>query len=225
MAKILLVEDDLTAAAMVKDWLEYELYVVEEVHNGEDALDLLKTYSYDVIVLDWQLPKMSGVDLLKDFRDRGGKTPVLMLTGNRTIGEKETGLDAGADDYLTKPFDMRELSARLRALLRRSPTARSTVMKCKHVSLDPSTCKVTSDGAELKLLPTEYALLEFLMRHPDRVFSIDEILDHVWKSESEATATAVRTYITRLRKKIDVEGKPSIITTVHGLGYKLDPSG
>lgn len=222
MAKVLLVEDDLVTCDMVRDWLEHELYVVEEAHNGEEALDLLKLYQYDIVVLDWALPGLSGVETLQKFRSSGGVTPVLMLTGRRSISEKETGLDAGADDYLTKPFDMRELSARLRALLRRQAAPRSSVMSCRSITLDPASCQVTRNGEELKLLPTEYALLEFFMRHPDRVFSTDDILNHVWKSDSEATATAVRTYITRLRKKLDQEGKPSIITTVHGIGYKLE---
>lgn len=222
MSKVLLVEDDLVTCDMVRDWLEHELYTVEAAHTGEEALDLMKLYQYDIVVLDWGLPGKSGVEILSRFRADGGTTPVLILTGKRSVGEKEEGLDAGADDYLTKPFDMRELSARLRALLRRSHSPRASVLAVRNITLDPASCLVTRDGEELKLLPTEYALLEFFMRHPDRVFSTDDILNHVWKSDSEATATAVRTYITRLRKKLDVEEKVSIIKTVHGIGYKLE---
>ncbi len=148
--------------------LEHELYTVEEAHTGEEALDLMKLYQYDIVVLDWGLPGKSGVEILSRFRSDGGTTPVLILTGKRSVGEKEEGLDAGADDYLTKPFDMRELSARLRALLRRSHSPRASVLAVRNITLDPATCQVTRDGEELKLLPTEYALLEFFMRHPDR---------------------------------------------------------
>lgn len=207
---------------MVRDWLENERYTVEEAHTGPEALDFLKLYEYDLVILDWMLPQTSGVEVMKAYRAAGGRSPILMLTGKRAIMEKEFGLDAGADDYLTKPFDMRELSARIRALLRRSPAVRHTVLRCGNVSLDSANCSVARDGVELKLLPTEYSLLEFLMRNQGCVFSTAALLEHVWKSDSEATDVAVRTYITRLRKKIDTDGAPSLITTVHGLGYKLE---
>jgi DNA-binding response OmpR family regulator len=222
MAKILLIEDDLVTAQMVRDWLENERYTVEEAHNGEEALDFIKTYEYDVLIVDWMLPQSSGVEVIKNYRLSGGRAPVLLLTGKRSVMEKEFGLDSGADDYLTKPFDMRELSARIRALLRRSPQVRSAVLRCGNIALDTATCTVSRDGTDIKLLPTEYSLLEFFMRNQGVVFNSASLLEHVWKSDSEATDVAVRTYITRLRKKIDTDGKPSLITTVHGLGYKLE---
>jgi DNA-binding response OmpR family regulator len=221
MAKILIVEDDRLTCSMIRDWLEYEHYTVEEAHSGQEALELLKAYSYDVVILDWELPEVTGIDILRQYRSQGGKIPVLLLTGKREIAEKEEGLDAGADDYLTKPFDIKELSARVRALLRRSPNLSPMVITHGNVTLELAACRVTRKGEEVKLLPTEYALLEFFMRHPNQVFSTETLLNKVWKSDSEATALAVRTYITRLRKKLDVEGQPSIISTVYGLGYKL----
>jgi len=222
MAKILLIEDDLVTASMVRDWLEGERYTVEEAHTGAEAIDFLKTYEYDLLIVDWTLPEGNGVEVMKAYRSNGGRSPILMLTGKRAIMEKEAGLDAGADDYLTKPFDMRELSARIRALLRRSPEVRGIVMHCGNIALDTINCSVTKDGKHLKLLPTEYSLLEFLMRNQGTVFSTASLLEHVWKAESDATDIAVRTYITRLRKKIDTDGAPSMITTVHALGYKLE---
>jgi DNA-binding response OmpR family regulator len=222
MAKILLIEDDLTTASMVRDWLEGERYTIDEAHSGAEALTYLKSYQYDLVIVDWMLPEGNGVEVMKSYRSGGGHAPILMLTGKRAIVEKEAGLDAGADDYLTKPFDMRELSARIRALLRRAPAVRGSVLECGSIALDTTSCTVTRGGTLLKLLPTEYSLLEFLMRNQGTVFNTAALLEHVWKADSEATDIAVRTYITRLRKKIDVEGAPSFITTVHGLGYKLE---
>jgi DNA-binding response OmpR family regulator len=222
MAKILLVEDDALAAEMLVDFLESERYSVEHAPNATQAKDLLRVYGYDLLVLDWELPDGTGIDILRTFRNAGGKTPVIMLTGKRALDDKEQGLDSGADDYLTKPFDMRELSARLRALLRRNPVVANNVLTCSYLSLDTVAATASRDGETLKLLPTEYALLEFLMRNQGRVFSTDALLENVWKADSEATANGVRTYITRLRGKIDKENVPSLLKTVHGIGYKLE---
>jgi DNA-binding response OmpR family regulator len=194
------------------------------VHDGEDAVNMLKSYQFDVIILDWQLPKMEGVDVLRNYRTGGGQTPVLMLTGKGAIAEKEVGLDAGADDYLTKPFHMKELSARLRALLRRPGSVTGNVLSARDICLEPSTFRVTKGGADIQLLPKEFALLEFLMRHPNQVFSADALLDRVWKSESNVSPETVRTCLKRLRRKIDTEEQESLIQTLHGVGYKLTPS-
>lgn len=222
MPKVLLVEDDLVTAQAIRDWLEHERYLVEEAHTGADALQMMQSFEYDVVILDWQLPQMSGLDALKLFRDKGGNVPVLILTGKGSISERETGLDAGGDDYLIKPFEMKELSARLRALMRRPRQLRPSSVQHGNIFIDTANCRVLKDGQEVKLLPTEYTLLEFLMRNPNQIFSIQALLNHVWKSESDATEHAVRTYIKRLRRKIDVDGRPSLITTIYGLGYKLE---
>jgi DNA-binding response OmpR family regulator len=224
MAKILLVEDDRDLAGMVIDWLKFEHHLVEAVHDGEDAVNMLKSYQFDVIILDWQLPKLEGVDVLRNYRTGGGQTPVLMLTGKGAIAEKEVGLDAGADDYLTKPFHMKELSARLRALLRRPGNVTGNVLSARDICLEPATFRVTKGGADIQLLPKEFALLEFLMRHPNQVFSADALLDRVWKSESNVSPETVRTCLKRLRRKIDTEEQDSLIQTLHGVGYKLSPS-
>lgn len=207
---------------MVKDWLTFEHHMVETADNGKDGLEKLQYYQYDVIVLDWELPEMTGIEICKQFRSAGGKTPVLMLTGKGTIVDKETGFEAGADDYLTKPFHMKELSVRLRALLRRAGgNLTGDELKYRDVVIEPANHRATKNGKDLQLLPKEFALLEFLMRHPSQVFSAEALLSRVWSSDSEATIDAVSTCIKRLRKKVDVEGETSIIKTVHGVGYKL----
>jgi DNA-binding response OmpR family regulator len=222
MAKILLVEDDKDLALIVSDSLMGQNHLVEMVHTGPEGQEQLRFYQFDLIVLDWDLPKLSGIEICKEFRSRGGKTPVLMLTGKGAINDKEQGLDAGADDYLTKPFDIKELAARVRALLRRPIGYAPSTLKAGTIELDPSVFKVMRDGQEVRLLPKEFALLEFLMRHKGQVFNTEAILNRVWASESDASPEAFRTCLKRLRQKIDVEGTPSIIITVQGLGYRID---
>jgi DNA-binding response OmpR family regulator len=221
MAKILLVEDDRDLAVMVVEWLTHEHYSVESAYDGRDGLEKVSIGEYDIIVLDWQLPHMSGLDICKRFREQGGSTPIIMLTGKGTVSEKETGLDSGADDYLTKPFNMKELSARIRALLRRSSKLVSNILQVGDLVVDPGKYKVTKSGVEINLLPREFALLEFLMRHPDEVFSGEALLQRVWQSDSEATSEAIRTCIKRLRQKLDGDDDNSIIQTIPRVGYRL----
>jgi DNA-binding response OmpR family regulator len=223
VAKILLVEDDMGLSRMVRDWLTFEHHLVETADNGRDGLDKLQFYQYDLVILDWELPEMTGPEICKEFRSRGGTTPVLMLTGKGTINDKESGYDAGVDDYLTKPFHMKELSLRLKALLRRGGAGLQTdTLKFRDLELEPASHRVTRQGRDLALLPKEFALLEFLMRHPNQVFSAEALLSRVWASETDTTVDAVSTCIKRLRKKVDVEGQTSVIKTVHGVGYKLE---
>lgn len=224
MAKILLVEDDLGLQRMVRDWLTFEHHLVETADNGRDGMDKLQFYEYDLVILDWELPSMTGIEICKAFRTQGGTTPVLLLTGKGTISDKESGFEAGADDYLTKPFHLKELSLRLRSLLRRSSTAlQGDTLKFRDLELEPSNHCVMRQGKDLQLLPKEFALLEFFMRHPNQVFSAESLLSRVWTSENETSVDAVSTCIKRLRKKVDIEGQPSVIKTVHGVGYKLEP--
>lgn len=223
MAKIIIVEDDKELAGVLQDWLVSEHHVVDTVDNGSEADQLLRHYAFDLIVLDWDLPGMPGVDVCRNFRSRGGQTPILMLTGKGEIKDKTMGLDAGADDYLTKPFHPDELSARVRALLRRpAPVSATNELKAGDLVLEPSTYRVTRGGKEVRLLPKEFALLEFLMRHPNVVFSADALIDRVWSTESDASPDTVRTNIKRLRQKIDADESRPVIVTVHGVGYKLD---
>ena len=221
MAKILIVEDDRTMADLLKQTLEMEKHSVELTDNGETGLELLKNYQFDAAIVDWEMPILDGVEMVRRFRDAGGFTPILFLTARSSVPEKEMGLDAGADDYLTKPFALRELSARVRSLLRRTAPTKTSQLRCGPIVLDTVTGEVTREGELVTLLPQEFALLEFFLRHPNQLFPGNALLNHVWSTGSETTEVGVRTCITRLRKKLSVEGQESVIHTVHGQGYKL----
>lgn len=222
MAKILIAEDDTQLSTLVEDWLKAELHTVELVENGNDAIDLLKLSKYDLLILDWNIPGKSGVEVCVWHRKQGGSTPVLILTGKDKIEEKEEGFDSGADDYLTKPFHLRELSARVRALLRRPADVAKTVLNAGRLVLDVNACRVIKDGKQIDLFPKEFALLEFFMRHPNQVFSIEALQERIWASDSESSPEAVRVHIARLRSKIQDEGEPPLLKTVHRQGYMLD---
>jgi two-component system OmpR family response regulator len=222
MARILVVDDDKNQLENVEDWLQHEHHTVETAESGEQAEELLKAYQYDLLIFDWSMPQMSGVDLLKRFRAAGGVTPVMMLTGREGLDDKEQGLDAGADDYLTKPFHLKELSARVRALLRRPKETLSNVLRAGDIEMDTATFRTTRGGRPIELLPKEYAVLQFLMRHPNQVFDAQAILDRVWNSEQQVGPETVKTTILRLRKKIDEDREESIIKSTRGIGYKIE---
>jgi len=221
LSKILIVEDDVQLAEIIGRWLTNEHHVVELVEDGKDALSRLKLYAYELVILDWQLPGMEGIEILNEFRAAGGRTPVLMLTGKRSVEEKMLGLDSGADDYLTKPFHGKELTARVRALLRRPVTVLDNILKVGDIELDTQTYKAHRGGTDLKLVPKEFALLQFLMRYPGRYFTASKLLSEVWPSESESSTDALTTCLKRLRRKLDPEGQDSVIKNVHGMGYAL----
>ncbi|MGH9552413.1 MAG: response regulator transcription factor [Terriglobales bacterium] len=222
MAKLLIVEDDRTLASTVQDWLQEEKHTIDLVETGRDALDRLMHYDYELIVLDLGLPDIDGTTICKEMRNSGGNIPVLMLTGRADIKDKQKGFDVGADDYLTKPFDLRELSARIRSLLRRPAVFVAAVLNAGAIELDTKSQAVSVAGNAVQLLPQEYMLLEFLMRHPNELFSQEALLNRVWSSESDASIDNVRLHIARLRKKLESDGQPCGITTVHRQGYKLE---
>jgi two-component system response regulator QseB len=220
MAKIIVVEDNKDVAEQLRMLLTFEHHTVETAHDGKEASSALRVYDYDVIILDWDLPGMSGIDVLKEYRSHGGSAPILMLTGKDGTDDKERGLDSGADDYLTKPFQMKELAARVRALLRRPAAVKQNVLTAGPLELDPTKYRATRHGELVALVPKEFALLEFLMRNPNQVFNGEALLNRVWPSDSESTMEALRTTMKRLRKKIDPDNE--IIKTVHGVGYVLE---
>lgn len=222
MPKILLVEDDKPLAEKIRDWLEFSHHSIETAHDGNEARDRMRLCEYDLIILDWMLPDVTGIELLREFRGRRAATPILMLTGRDSIADKEEGLDSGADDYLTKPFDMRELTSRVNALIRRISSNYDPVLKTKSIALDTRSRQVTRNGEPVKLQPQEVALLEFLLRNPNDVFSVEALFTRVWPSDLEASPDTVRVCITRLRNKLDSEGKSSVIKTVHRVGYQID---
>jgi DNA-binding response OmpR family regulator len=216
MAKILVVEDDRELSEKLKQWLNWERHVVDVANSGDDGWYMLTQYEYEVIILDWNLPGLTGYEVLKKYRANGGNAPVLMLTGMDQIEDKEQGFDAGADDYVTKPFNTRELSARIRALLRRPSDVYPQALTVGNLSLDSRAIKVTKDGKEIQLQPKEFALLEHLMRHPNKVFS------SLWDADAEASEETIRTYMKTLRRKITQGEEACPIKTVHGLGYKIE---
>jgi DNA-binding response OmpR family regulator len=222
MAKILIVDDEHDLCGLVRNWLTREKHLVEEADNGIDALNQLGFSKFDVIILDLMLPGMNGLEVCRRFRQQLGYTPILMLTAKGAVEDKEAGLDAGADDYLTKPFHLKELAARVRALLRRGPGQPDHTLVVRDITIDTNECQVKKGAEIIHLLPKEYRLLEFLARHPNHVFSAEELLASVWESDTPALLDTVRGHIKRLRKKLDTPSQPSIISTIYGLGYKIE---
>ena len=220
--KILVVEDDEMISDAVVEYLSDQHYAVEAAYDGKSAWDLLEVFTYDLILLDVMLPEMDGIALCRKLRNKGMDIPILMLTARDTLDNKIEGLDAGADDYLVKPFELGELSARIRALLRRGGATTAPVLTWGKLSLDPSTCEVFFDQKELALSPKEYKLLEFFLRNGRRVFSRAQILEHLWSFEQVPEEATVKAHIRGLRQKLESVGAPSnLIETVYGLGYRL----
>lgn len=225
MAKILLVEDDADLTEVLRITLSNKGHSVKTLSGGKEALPMLRAYKYDLIILDWMMPDVSGVDVLKSFRESGGKTPILMLTAKTTVDDKEKALDLGADDYLTKPFHARELMARVRALLRRPQSMAQAILRAGDLELDPVSCTVLKGGKTLKLRPKVYSMLEFFMRHPNQVFSPEAILDRVWMDDATASPDTVRTHIKLLRRSIDSSDGESLIENVRNRGYLMRMAG
>lgn len=221
MAKILVVEDEKEMAETVAHVLRSEHHVVEVALSGDEALDMLRVSQYDLLVLDLNLPGADGLEICKTIRHQKRPVSILMVTGRKTIEEKERGLDLGADDYLTKPFHLKELQARVRALLRRTPVDNSHLIVVKNISLDQRQHIVTKDGVVIKLLPTEFSLLEFFMTHLDRVFTSAQIIEQVWPQDTDATDRAVTSCLNRLRAKLSESEKFDLIETLYNEGYRM----
>ncbi len=221
MAKVLVIEDDPMVAEALSDFLKSEGHSPEIAYSGEEGLEALKHLGFDLAIVDWQLPELDGTEVCLRYRAKGGRIPILMLTQKSNVVDKSTGLECGADDYLTKPFDVRELRARVRALLRRSTGLFDASRTSGQISLDYAEKTATVHGKTAKLLPKEFALLEFLMRHPHTFFTSEKLIVHVWDSSSEVGQEAIRTCLFRLRSKLDKPGEPSIIENSKGWGYKI----
>lgn len=220
MPKILLAEDDVSLGETILEWLEGESYFVDWEKDGQSALDYLLAFQYDAVVLDWQLPGLEGPEICKQYRSKGGRAPILFLTSKGSVDDKEIGFDAGADDYLPKPFQLKELSMRLRALLRRPPVLHEADISRGPYLLKVGDHRLFYKNRELKLSPIEYSLIYLLMRNEGTVFSTDTLLDRAWPSTSERSADTLKTCIKRLRDKIeDAGGK--VIQNVYGVGYKF----
>jgi DNA-binding response OmpR family regulator len=221
MARILLVEDDESFGQGLEEWLKFEQNEVTWRKNGLTGLQALQSEEFDLVIMDIEMPEMNGIEVCRKYRDDGGTTPIIMLTGRDTVLDKVTGLDCGADDYLTKPFHPRELSARLKALARRPQKLVPNTLVAGNINLNTQTSQVFRDGQEVKLQRMEFAVLEFMMRNAGKVFSPNDLLNAVWTAESERSPETIRTCIKKIRDKIDTTGQDSIIQNVHGVGYKV----
>ncbi len=219
--RILAVEDEPGIAQFVRQGLSEAGYAVDVARDGEEGLDYALAAEYDAIVLDVLLPRMDGLSLLRELRDRGIKTPVLLLTARDAVDDRVQGLDAGADDYLVKPFAFPELLARIRALLRRPPLQAGTVLHVGDLEMDTARREVRRAGRTIELSPREFALLEYLMRHPRQILSRTQIAEHVWNFDFYNESNVVDVYIGYLRRKVDHGFDQPLIHTVRGVGYQL----
>jgi two-component system, OmpR family, response regulator len=217
--RLLVVEDEQRLAAGLRKGLEAEGFAVDVVHNGTDGIWMARENPFDAIILDVMLPGANGYQVCRTLRGEGNWTPILMLTAKDGVWDEVEGLDTGADDYLTKPFSYAVLIARLRALRRRGARARPTVLEAGDLRLDPATRRVWLRDDQIDLTRREFAILEYLLHHPDEVLSKRDILDHVWDFDFDGDPNIVEVYIRRLRTKL--HGDQAVIETVRGAGYRL----
>ena len=220
--RLLLAEDEKELSNALVTVLKHNNYSVDAVYNGQDALDYLETENYDGAILDIMMPKMDGLTVLKTIRSHGNSVPVLLLTARSEIDDRVEGLDCGADDYLTKPFSMKELLARIRAMTRRKTDTTDSVLKYSDIELDCSTYQLSCKGKELRLASKEYQMLEMLMVNPRQIISANQFMDRIWGYDSEAEMNVVWVYISYLRKKLASIDSSVQIKATRGLGYSLE---
>ncbi len=222
--RILVIEDERRIAQSLKKGLELEHYAVDVSYNGVEGFDLASTEEYDLIILDRMLPHMDGLTLCRELRKKHISTPLLILTAKGQIKDKIEGLDAGADDYVAKPFSFEELLARIRALFRRPQEMASTILSVGDLQLDTKSFVVTRKQIPISLSSKEYALLEYFMRHPGQVLSKEQIINHVWDYDADILPNTIEVYIKNLRGKVDdpFRNDTPLIHTVRGFGYKLE---
>lgn len=219
--RILVVEDEHRLSTILRQGLQEHGYAVDVAYEGQEGLRLGQSEPYDLIILDVMLPKLDGFSLCRRLRTAGKHMPVLMLTARDAVDDRVTGLDSGADDYLIKPFAIRELLARVRALLRRDGVSKDPVLRVGELSLDTVTHEVQRGDRLVDLATKEYAVLEYLMRNPNRVLSRTQIAEHVWDYDFAALSNVIDVYIRSLRRKLNDEEEPRLIRTVRGAGYLL----
>ena len=219
MAKLLIVEDDEEISLALDTYLKANSFTCDCVSSGGDALQLLSSYAYDAIILDWGLPDITGFEVCVKFRKQGGQAPIIFLTGNDDLVALEQAPDAGADDYVAKPFNMRELHARLKTILKRRTAAYSQTLTIGSVTLDPESGNLISNGKSVLLRNKEIAILECLMRHPNVTYSSQKLLNAVWPAEAAPSNNSVRVWMSLLRQKLAEVGAEDLIKTVAGAGY------
>ena len=216
--RLLVIEDERKIARIITESLKREKYAVDAAYDGEEGFNLADSQPYDLLIVDRMLPGLEGTEIVKKLRENGKNMPILFLTALSTTEDKTLGLDVGADDYLTKPFAIDELLARVRALLRRPPIQQPDILK-----IDKQQHTVTRAGKIIDLTNKEYALLEYLMQHPNQVLSRETLIDHVWDFDADILPNNVEAYIKNLRQKIDKPFKKQLIKTVRGFGYRIEP--
>ena len=219
--RVLVVEDERRIADFLSRGLSEQGYAVDVAYDGDEALDWPTVAQFDVIILDVMLPARDGIQVCRILRERGLKTPILMLTARDAVEDRVRGLDSGADDYLVKPFAFSELLARLRALTRREPAALGTVLQVADLTMDTSSREVRRQGTPLELTTKEYALLEYLMRHPNQVLTRTMIAEHVWNYDFDNATNVIDVHIRNLRRKIDDPFPTKLVQTVRGAGYRI----
>ena len=220
--RILVVEDDRRIAEPLADALTSQHYVVDIARDGQQGWEYVEAFDYNLLLLDVMLPKLDGISLCRQLRSKGYQMPILLLTARDTTADQVAGLDAGADDYVVKPYKLQELSARLRALLRRGGVSLPTVLQWKSLCLDPNTCEVTYGDTPLPVTPKEYRLLELFLRNSSSVLSRSMILENLWSFDEPPDEDSIKAHIKRLRQKLKVAGAPDdFIETVYGMGYRL----
>lgn len=220
--KILVVEDEHKIANSIKKGLEHERYGVDVAYDGKQGFDFAVGEEYDLIILDRLLPGMDGLEICKKLREQQNHTPILMLTAKGQIEDRVEGLDSGADDYLVKPFAFSELFARVRAIIRRPKQSTGVTLKLEDLSLNTLTYEVKRENTQIRLSSKEFSLLEYLMRHQNKIVTKEQIINHVWSYDADVLPNSVEVYIKHLRDKIDVPfGGEPLIHTVRGFGYKI----
>ena len=220
--RLLVIEDERKIARVITESLKREKYAVDAAYDGEEGFNLADSQPYDLLIVDRMLPGLEGTEIVKKLSENGKNMPILFLTALSTTEDKTLGLDVGADDYLTKPFAIDELLARVRALLGRPPISQPDILKIDDLEIDKQQRTVTRAGKIIDLTNKEYALLEYLMQHPNQILSKETLIDHVWDFDADILPNNVEAYIKNLRQKIDKPFKKQLIKTVRGFGYRIE---